>query len=168
MHTSSGNNQNKPSRGESLPSEGNSPTPSPKKRGRKKGSGEGATLRQEKENSRSDPKYSKAYKQEARLSSYLEQALIGLLLGDVHASRGGRQTNARLVFDQSKIEHSNYIYYLYELFKSFVVTEPKSTNRTADKRTGNVYDSLIFITLAFPCFNKFYDLFYPSPPPRHI
>ena len=96
------------------------------------------------------------------ISFYLEQALIGLLLGDVHVARDGRRVNARLVFDQSKNEHSNYIYFLYELFKPFVATEPKSTNRKPDKRTGKVYDSLIFRTLAFPCFNKFYDLFYPN------
>jgi len=30
------------------------------------------------------------------------------------------------------------------------------------KRTGFKYDSLIFKTLAFPCFNEFHELFYPD------
>jgi hypothetical protein len=120
---------------------------------------EGAT---DKKSSKSDPKYSKAYKLAMTVSSFLDQALSRLLLGDAHLGRGKRQVNARLVFDQSKNEHSEYIYYLYELFKAFVATEPKSTNRKPDKRTGKVYDSLIFRTLAFPCFNKYYDLFYPN------
>jgi len=59
-------------------------------------------------------------------------------------------------------KHSDYLNYLYELFEPFVGTEPKSTSRKPDKRTGLTYDSLIFKTLAFPCFNEYYELFYPN------
>lgn len=109
-------------------------------------------------------------------------ALIGLILGDVHVSRSKPQHNTRLVFDQSKDKHSDYLNYLYNLFESFVGTEPKSTNfpgplgpgsfvigpsgpdtnRKPDKRTGLTYDSLIFKTLVLPCFNEYHELFYPN------
>jgi hypothetical protein len=62
----------------------------------------------------------------------------------------------------SKEKHSDYLNYLYSLFEPFVGTEPTSTNRKPDKRTGFKYDSLIFKTLAFPCFNEFHELFYPD------
>ena len=87
---------------------------------------------------------------------------IGLILGDVHVSRSKPQHNTRLVFDQSKDKHSDYLNYLYDLFEPFVGTEPKSTNRKPDKRTGLTYDSLIFKTLALPCFNEYHELFYPN------
>jgi hypothetical protein len=110
----------------------------------------------------SGPKYEKSYKDQMKLSPYLKQALIGLLLGDVYANRLKAHHNTRLSFDQSKDKHSDYLNYLYDLFEPFVGTKPTSTNRKPDKRTGLTYDSLIFKTLAFPCFNEFYELFYPN------
>lgn len=108
----------------------------------------------------SNIKYSKSYKDNTQLTTLQKKALIGLLLGDVHASRIKAHHNTRLSFDQSKEHHSDYLNYLYELFEPFVGTEPKSTQRKPDKRTGQVYDSMVFKTLAFPCFNEFYELFY--------
>ena len=68
-------------------------------------------------------------------------------------------SNIRLRFDQSII-HSNYLYFLYELFKDYTLTPPKSTNRKSDKCTGKIYNSLIFKTRMLPCFNYLWDLFY--------
>jgi len=39
---------------------------------------------------------------------------------------------------------------------------PKITNRKEDKRTGKVYNSLIFKTRMLPCFNYLWDLFYDN------
>jgi len=95
------------------------------------------------------PKYKKEYKDQMKLSPFLRQALIGLILGDLHASRPKAHYNTRLVFDQSpplvrtrrdltlgrgfaKEEHSDYLNYLYSLFEPFVGTEPTSTNRKPD------------------------------------
>lgn len=126
-------------------------------------------------------KYKKEYKDKIEMSNFQKQALIGLILGDVHVSRSKPQHNTRLVFDQSKDKHSDYLNYLYNLFEPFVGTEPKSTNRKPDKRTGLTYDrtagaptfapraqgrpggpGLIFKTLALPCFNEYHELFYPN------
>lgn len=68
-------------------------------------------------------------------------------------------SNIRLRFDQGII-HSDYLYFLYELFKDYTLTPPKSTNRKPDKRTGKIYNSLIFKTRMLPCFNYLWDLFY--------
>ena len=51
-------------------------------------------------------------------------------------------SNVRLRFDQSISIHSEYIYFLYELFKVYTLSPPKSTNRKPDKRTGKIYNSL--------------------------
>jgi len=107
-------------------------------------------------------KNNKDYKNSLKLSSFLKEALIGLILGDIFISKYGRQKNVRLVFDQSKDKHSNYLYYLYSLFEPFVGTEPKSTNRKPDKRTGLVYNSLVFKTFSLSCFNEYHSMFYPN------
>lgn len=96
------------------------------------------------------------------LTPFFKEALIGLILGDVYVNRQKVKGNTRLVFDQSKDKHSEYIYFLYNLFEPFVGTPPTSTNRKPDKRTGLTYDSLIFKTLTFPCFNVYHELFYPN------
>ena len=40
------------------------------------------------------------------------------------------------------------------------MSPPKSTHRKPDKRTGKIYNSLIFKTRMLPCFNYLGDLFY--------
>jgi len=89
------------------------------------------------------------------LSDFLKQALIGLLLpsaGDVHGMRDKPTHNPRICFDQSEAQHSEYLLYLFSLFEPFVGTNPTSTDRLPDKRTGKIYSSINFKTLAFPCF----------------
>lgn len=41
-------------------------------------------------------------------------------------------SNVRLRFDQSSTLHSDYLYFLYDLFKDYTLTPPKSTNRKPD------------------------------------
>jgi len=62
------------------------------------------------------------------LTDYLKEALIGLILGYLSLEKATNNSNIRLRFDQSII-HSNYLYFLYELFKDYTLTPPKSTNR---------------------------------------
>lgn len=160
----------------SLESQGNLPSDEENPPNRGKKSKKGSTRPK-------DHKYTKAYKESMTLSNFLKEALIGLLLGDVYGVRDKPTHNARLTFDQSEAEHSaprggtrrgpgpgggsappgaEYLLYLFSLFEPFVGTSPNSTDRKPDKRTGKVYNSLYFHTLAFPCFNPFVDLFYPN------
>lgn len=95
------------------------------------------------------------------LSSYQAQALIGLLLGDLYMRRTSATANARLAFRQGLV-HETYACFIYNLFIGFIKqgytyaimgdwSTPKSLPRI----------SISFCTLCLPCFNYFYDLFYP-------
>lgn len=74
----------------------------------------------------------------------MKQALIGLTLGTLE--KATNNSNIRLRFDQNISIHSEYIYFLYKLFKVYTLNPPKSTNRKPDSRTGKIYNSLIFNT----------------------
>jgi hypothetical protein len=93
------------------------------------------------------------------LTDYLKEALIGLTLGDLSLEKSTKNSNVRLRFDQS-IVHSSYLNFLYEKFKEYTLTPPKFTKSKPDKRTGQIYYSLIFKTRLLPCFNYLWDLFY--------
>lgn len=93
------------------------------------------------------------------LTDYLKEALIGLTLGDVSLEKATKNSNIRLRFEQGLI-HSEYLHFLYDLFKIYTLSSPKITNRKPDKRTGKIYNSLIFKTRMLPCFNYLWDLFY--------
>ena len=80
--------------------------------------------------------------------------------GDVSLEKATSNSNIRLRFDQSISIHSEYIYFLYELFKVYTLSPPKSTNRKPDSLTGKIYNSLIFKTRMLPCFNYLWELFY--------
>ena len=56
----------------------------------------------------------------------------------------------RIRFDQSISIHSEYIYFLYDLFKDFTVSPPKSTNRKPDKRMGKI--AIIVLYLRLECY----------------
>ena len=43
-----------------------------------------------------------------------------------------------------------------------VIGFPNIINRKLDRRTGNIYKSIKFITSAFYCLNKYHDLFYKN------
>ena len=93
------------------------------------------------------------------LNDYLREALIGLTLGDLSLEKATNNSNIRLRFDQGII-HSDYLYFLYDLFKAYTLSYPNSTNRKPEKRTGNTYNSFIFKTRMLPCFNYLWELFY--------
>ena len=84
------------------------------------------------------------------LTDYQKQALIGLTLGDVSLEKATSNSNVRLRFDQSISIHSEYIYFLYDLFKDFTVSPPKSTNRKPDKRMGKI--AIIVLYLRLECY----------------
>ena len=61
------------------------------------------------------------------LTDYHKQALIGLTLGDVSLEKATSNSNVRLRFDQSISIHSEYIHFLYELFKVYCTLCLEST-----------------------------------------
>jgi hypothetical protein len=69
--------------------------------------------------------------------------------------------NARLQFEQS-ILHEDYLLHLYDLFKTYCSSLPKTTNRPPHKVTRKIYTRVTFNTFSLPCFNELYDLFYPN------
>ena len=93
------------------------------------------------------------------LSKDLKDILIGLFLGDVCAQKLTVKAYTNLHFEQGLI-HKDYIFHLYELFKSFSVAPLRISERKADKRTGKVYTRVQFATFTLPCFDELYETFY--------
>jgi hypothetical protein len=103
-------------------------------------------------------------KSQFQLSDHLQEILVGNLLGDAHMRKFNininSRSNARIRFLQS-LEQADFIYHLYELFKEFTYTEPK-TNSSLIKETGNIRHNIYFSTRSLPCFNEMYSLFYEN------
>ena len=68
--------------------------------------------------------------------------------------------NTSLRVEQSYSEKVKYFYSILSLLEALVSMDPVILTRKPDKRTGKIYKCIYFITLAFPCLNEFYDLFY--------
>lgn len=98
-----------------------------------------------------------AERKEFSLTPDLKGIMVGLLLGAIHAQKRSKNTN--LFFEQSVL-HEDYLLHLYDLFKLYCISGPKLSVRAPSKVTGKVYSSLRFQTMALPCFNEFYDLFF--------
>lgn len=98
-------------------------------------------------------------KKQFSLPKELQEMLIGLLLGDVYAQKRGVNTN--LFFEQG-IKNKNYLFHLFDLFKNYCRSEPKISERIADKRSGKIYTRVQFATNALSCFNELYHTFYPK------
>lgn len=124
----------------------------------KKGASFRSTFRK---GAKGDPiKYTQNYKETTVPSSHLAEAIIGLMQGDLSAERISLTSNTRLRFDQTIDGHTDYLQWMAHSFEPFVGAPVRATDRKADKRTGKVYNSLQFKTLAFPCFNIYRELFY--------
>ena len=68
--------------------------------------------------------------------------------------------NVRAVFRQGST-NAEYLLHLYSLFQQFVQTPPSITT-IEDTKTGKTRQNISFTTLALPCFNEFYGLFYAN------
>ena len=95
------------------------------------------------------------------LTDDLKDILVGLILGDLNVQKQTKNSNAILCFEQG-FAHKDYLFYLYHKFEIYCSKAPTTANRLPDKRTGNVYTRIYFKTMALPCFNYYYDLFYPK------
>jgi len=92
------------------------------------------------------------------LSDFQREALIGLILGDLHISRLKITHNTRLMFKQSYI-NSSYLVHLYTLYCDYCLSEPKF-KKYYDKRTNKIYYSIYFNTRMLSIFNYYHSLFY--------
>jgi hypothetical protein len=112
--------------------------------------------------------YRKSAKFNLELSDDLKNAIIGLMLGDLHAEKRNPNSNTRLQFKQS-IVNKPYIDHLYSMFKAYCSSEPKITS-SRDNRPGkkefNV--SIKFWSQSLPCFNLFRELFYDASGLKYI
>ncbi len=90
------------------------------------------------------------------LSKLQEEVLVGLVLGDGCLYRQQKSHNARLLVGQS-LKQADFLVWLYEIFKDFVRTPPRSKIR---QRAGKQNFEMGFKTLSHCTFTKFYDLFY--------
>ena len=92
------------------------------------------------------------------LDEFLKQVLIGNILGDVYMRKYSEKANARVIFRQGSV-NTDYLMHLYDLFKDFVsVALSKTTIK--NQISGKSRYNLSFATLALPCFNEPYNLFY--------
>jgi len=105
----------------------------------------------------------KLQREEITLTQQQREIVVGCILGDLNVEKDKRAINgnARLRFIQST-EHKEYLGELYEEFKDHCPHEPQIIKYKPDKRTGKVYSSIKFNTYSLPCFNEYFDLFYPN------
>ena len=106
-------------------------------------------------------KYSAAYKKDYMLTDIQKEALIGIILGDGFIERSKPTHNARIRIEQSYPEKSEYLKSLHELLEPLTAMEPTLLTRENKKR-GIITQSLYFRTLAMPCLNYYYELFYKN------
>jgi len=120
-------------------------------------------------------KYRSKYKKEYKLNLVQKEALIGIILGDGFLERNKPTYNTRLRIEQSFPSKKDYLESLYELLRPLTVMKPKILTRTRisspplgdnsnrnNKKRGSetTTQSMYFRTLAFPCLNYYYELFY--------
>ena len=92
--------------------------------------------------------YRVSAKSHLELSPELIEALIGLMLGDLHAERKNLNSNTRLQFKQSD-KNKDYIDHLYNLFKEFCGSAPKITTWFDNRPNRNkLYGSIKFSTFS--------------------
>ena len=86
--------------------------------------------------------------------------LVGTMLGDATMERVKINHSPRLRFEQTFPMHAAYLTRLYVIFMGLVGKHPSVVTRKPDPRTGSIYSTLRLITLSFPCFTHYFDLFY--------
>lgn len=94
------------------------------------------------------------------LPSYLNEALIGLILGDGHLSKSSPTSNTRLECS-FKGDCLSYSLYIYALFVYYIKSKPNLLKTKLNTSKGEkFYDSIRLKTLSLPVFNSYHDLFY--------
>lgn len=104
--------------------------------------------------------YKRHHKQE--LDQREKEFLIGVLLGDAHIKKPtGKKAYPQLMFEQST-KHVEYAFWLKNQIKNWLFNpeKPLKQTRKVHKKTGKVYHSYPFQTIAHPVFIEFSNAFY--------
>jgi hypothetical protein len=102
--------------------------------------------------------YKKEYRSKSKLSLYLNDVLIGLLLSDGHLERSSPTSAVRLSVSFGA-KHSLYLLHLYDLFEPYTNTGPVSVC-VNNKKTQTKHEVLKFNTVSLPQLLFYYKLFY--------
>ncbi len=100
-----------------------------------------------------------AVKQSLALTSAQRSILIGSLLGDGTMRRGVKARNANYKVEQG-LDQKEYVFWKYELLKSFVFTAPKISYRYRPITHERYAKSWWFRTIRHPVLTEIYNLFY--------
>ena len=87
-----------------------------------------------------------------KLTDVQAEVLHGTLLGDACLEWSRQSRTPRIKFEQS-VAHRDYLFHLHEVFKPFVLGEPRQRVRTAS--TGVDCESFVFQTIRHGCFRFF-------------
>lgn len=77
------------------------------------------------------------------LTNFQKEVIFGSMLVYLTAERTHIKGNTRLRFYMS-LKNKDLIYHLYEIFKSYVKTEPKVINRKLNKLTKGLHTDICF------------------------
>lgn len=97
------------------------------------------------------------YKASLKLSPRQREVLVGVLLGDACLETQNRGRTYRLKVEQSAW-HKPYVWHLYQLFRPWVLTEPRQ--RLAKCRNGTAVESWVFATVSHAAFRFYAQQFY--------
>lgn len=90
------------------------------------------------------------------LSTWQEEVLLGMLLGDAHLEKNGRYV--RLKVDHGP-KQKVYAWWKYEVFRDLATQKPRLIV-VRDKRTGRTYEHWRFATYSIPELETYHQLFY--------
>lgn len=97
------------------------------------------------------------------LSTDIQEALIGILLGDGHIAQRSPVGNSRFHYTQSAPldHHVSYFNHVYHLFKPYCANDFTPKIRSSKHNlSGNIHISYSFTTLSLPIFNKYREMYY--------
>lgn len=90
---------------------------------------------------------------------FLEQAIVGNLLGDAWMERKSSSSNARLRYSQVSPRHDERFFYVFKFYALYCLSFATFRTRT-DSRTGHTGSSWNFSTRSLPIFTQYYEMFY--------
>ena len=105
-------------------------------------------------------KYKKELRSKSKLSQYLNDVLIGLLLSDGYLEKSSPTSGVRLTISFGA-KHSAYLMHLFNLFEPYTNTKPTSIS-VYNKQTKTNNEVWRFKTVSLPQLLYYYELFYKA------